>query len=77
MLTTEIIPDPLDYFRDIFDKVLENDQESKELFKCLIMKHGTKTIFNLTKLLNYPKSKEIYEKAFRVCILSISDQAES
>lgn len=65
----------LSYFKDLFDKVLQRDPESEQLFKELILKHGTKTIYNLTTVLEYKESRQIHERAFRVCISALFDVA--
>lgn len=62
----EIIPDYLGYFKNLFDKVIEEDYENEEIFKCMIIKHGIKIVFSLTKLINYKEYRKIYEKALKI-----------
>lgn len=73
----EIILDPLDYFKNMFDKVIEEDSKNEELFEYMIKKNGTQTVFALTKLLKYKNCKQIYEKAFRVYIVTLFNQKDT
>jgi hypothetical protein len=73
---TIISKDPLDYFKNLFDKVIDEDNESEELFRILVLKNGTKTIYLLTKLLNYEdlKTKILFNKAFKICTMMLFDK---
>lgn len=74
-----ISKDPLDYFKNLFDKVIDNDSESEELFKILVLKNGTTIVYTLTKLLNYEvsKKKQLFDKAFRICAMSLFDKTHN
>lgn len=65
--------DACEYFKNMFDRVLERDPEYEELFKELILKHGTKTVYDLTNILKYHEARTIHERAFRVCITALFD----
>jgi hypothetical protein len=63
--------DACEYFKNMFDRVLERDPEYEELFKELILKHGTKMVYDLTNILKYEEARTIHERAFRVCITAL------
>ena len=69
----------IEYFKNIFDKTLDRDPENEELFKDLILKKGTKILYNLTKLIKYDqdKSKLLFDKAFKICMMSIFENTNS
>lgn len=39
----------------------------------MVLKHGTRTVYNLCTMIHYPEAKKIHERAFRVCIMALFD----
>lgn len=70
---------PLDYFKNLFDKVIDNDNKSEELFKILVIENGTKIVYTLTKLLNYGsiEKKILFDKAFRICTMLLFEKTHT
>lgn len=73
------IIESVEYFKTLFDKTIEKDTENEKLFKDLILKRGTKILYTLTKIINYDqeKSKQLFDKAFKICMMSIFENTNS
>lgn len=71
-----ILETNLQYFHNLFDSVINKDEESLKLFELFLLKYGISVIFNLIKYINYKKDKELLEYALNIYKNLLKEPAE-
>ena len=58
----------LTYFHDLFDKVLDEDDEAILLLTNIVLKHGLSAINDIADKVTYPRKKEIINRSCKICL---------
>lgn len=62
-----------EYFRNLFDDVLDNDNDALNLFQFIIKEYGISRIDDLTTRIEYPRKNEICKVGLNICLNWIQD----